>query len=106
MPSRQDIAVTALAPIIWGSTYIVTTEFLPPDIPLTVAMLRALVAGLLLLLLVRQLPGRERIGRIFILGALNFAVFWALLFISAYRLPGGVAPPRYFPLSTPKPSGE
>jgi probable blue pigment (indigoidine) exporter len=91
MPSRQDIAVTALAPIIWGSTYIVTTEFLPPDIPLTVAMLRALVAGLLLLLLVRQFPGREWIGRIFILGALNFAVFWALLFISAYRLPGGVA---------------
>jgi probable blue pigment (indigoidine) exporter len=91
MPSRRDLGLTALAPIIWGSTYIVTTEFLPQGIPLTVAMLRALPAGLLLLLLVRQLPSREWIGRILILGALNFAVFWALLFVSAYRLPGGVA---------------
>jgi len=27
----------------------------------------------------------------FVLGALNFAVFWSLLFFAAYRLPGGVA---------------
>jgi hypothetical protein len=33
----------------------------------------------------------EWLGRIFILGALNFTLFWAALFISAYRLPGGVA---------------
>ena len=25
-----DLALTALAPAIWGSTYLVTTEFLPP----------------------------------------------------------------------------
>lgn len=91
MSMRRDIAVTALAPVIWGSTYIVTTEFLPPGIPLTVAMLRALPAGLLLLLLVRQFPSREWVGRILVLGMLNFAVFWGLLFVSAYRLPGGVA---------------
>ena len=29
--------------------------------------------------------------RVFILGALNFTLFWALLFVAAYRLPGGVA---------------
>lgn len=29
--------------------------------------------------------------RIFILGALNISLFWSLLFISVYRLPGGVA---------------
>lgn len=91
MTSTRDILITSLAPIIWGSTYIVTTEFLPPGIPITIAMLRALPAGLLLLLLVRQLPDHAWIGRIFILGALNFAIFWSLLFVSAYRLPGGVA---------------
>lgn len=91
MTSKRDIAITSLAPIIWGSTYIVTTEFLPPDIPITIAMLRALPAGLLLLLLVRRLPDQAWIGRIFILGALNFTLFWSLLFVSAYRLPGGVA---------------
>lgn len=86
-----DLLLTAIAPVIWGSTYIVTTEFLPEFSPLSVAMLRALPAGLLLLLIVRQLPSGIWWLRIFILGALNFSIFWSMLFISAYRLPGGVA---------------
>ncbi|RVU35809.1 EamA family transporter [Hwanghaeella grinnelliae] len=87
---NTDILLTALAPAIWGSTYYVTTEFLPPDYPITVAMLRALPAGLLLLAIVRRLPTPAWLGRVFILGALNFAIFWVMLFITAYRLPGGV----------------
>src|SRR4051812_35318416 len=86
-----DVLLTAAAPAIWGSTYIVTTELLPPNYPLTVALLRALPAGLLLLLIVRQLPERAWWGRIFVLGALNFSILWAMLFVAAYRLPGGVA---------------
>lgn len=88
---NTDLALTALAPAIWGSTYLVTTELLPPGYPLTVAMLRALPAGLLLLLIVRQLPSGIWWPRTFLLGALNFSFFWAMLFVSAYRLPGGVA---------------
>jgi probable blue pigment (indigoidine) exporter len=42
-------------------------------------------------LIVRQLPTGIWWGRIFLLGALNFSVFWAMLFVAAYRLPGGVA---------------
>lgn len=91
MISSRDIAVTALAPIIWGSTYIVTTEFLPGDAPISLAMLRALLAGIVLMLIVRRLPDREWISRIVVLGALNFSIFWVLLFVAAYRLPGGVA---------------
>lgn len=91
MNRHLDLFVTALAPAIWGSTFIVTTEFLPPDHPITLAALRALPAGLLLLLVVRKLPARDWIGRVFVLGALNFAIFWCLLFVTAYRLPGGVA---------------
>lgn len=86
-----DLALTAIAPAIWGSTYLVTTEFLPAGYPLTVAMLRALPAGLILLLMVRRLPTGIWWPRSFLLGALNFSFFWAMLFISAYRLPGGVA---------------
>ncbi|MEK1930829.1 MAG: EamA family transporter [Pararhizobium sp.] len=86
-----DIVLTAIAPAIWGSTYLVTTEFLPHGYPLTVAMLRALPAGIILLLIVRQLPQGLWWLRSFILGALNFSFFWAMLFVSAYRLPGGVA---------------
>ena len=91
MPRSADLALTALAPAIWGSTYIVTTQLLPPDHPLWVSLMRALPAGLLLLLIVRHLPQGIWWGRVFILGALNFSIFWALLFVSAYRLPGGVA---------------
>ena len=87
----SDLLLTSAAPAIWGSTYVVTTLMLPPGIPLTVAMLRALPAGLLLLLFVRQLPQGVWWPRVFLLGALNFSVFWAMLFVAAYRLPGGVA---------------
>lgn len=86
-----DLLLTALAPVIWGSTYVVTTSLLPGFSPMTVALLRALPAGLLLLLLVRRLPSGIWWPRMLILGALNFSVFWSLLFVAAYRLPGGVA---------------
>ena len=85
------LALTALAPAIWGSTYIATTELLPAGYPLHVAMLRALPAGLLLLLVFRALPRGRWWWRVTILGTLNFTFFWAMLFVSAYRLPGGVA---------------
>jgi probable blue pigment (indigoidine) exporter len=91
MSRALDLALTALAPIVWGSTYIVTTEALPQGYPLTIAALRALPAGLLLLAVTRAFPPREWLGRLLVLGALNFAIFWALLFIAAYRLPGGAA---------------
>ena len=91
MRPNFNLMLTAIAPVIWGSTYYVTTEFLPADYPITVAMLRALPAGLLLLLIVRQLPSVAMLPKVVVLGALNFAVFWWLLFESAYRLPGGVA---------------
>ncbi len=86
-----DLLITALAPAIWGSTYIVTTELLPDGYPLTVALLRALPAGLLLLAFSRKLPHGEWWWKVFVLGGLNIAVFWWLLFITAYRLPGGIA---------------
>ena len=91
MSRPHDLALTALAPLVWGSSYIVTTQFLPNLDPLTVSVLRALPAGLLLLCLVRQVPHGHWIWKMFVLGALNFAIFWSLLFFAAYRLPGGVA---------------
>ncbi|MGW6398959.1 EamA family transporter [Streptomyces sp. NPDC055134] len=85
------IALTALAPISWGSTYAVTTEFLPPDRPLFTGLMRALPAGLLLLALARTLPRGVWWWKSLVLGALNIGAFFPLLFLSAYRLPGGMA---------------
>ncbi len=82
---------TALAPATWGSTYLVTTELLPPDRPLLAATSRALPAGLLLLALAPARPRGVWWGRAAVLGTLNIGGFFALLFVAAYRLPGGVA---------------
>ncbi|MDT0612772.1 EamA family transporter [Streptomyces lancefieldiae] len=85
------ITLTALAPVSWGTTYAVTTEFLPPDRPLFTGLMRALPAGLLLLALARVLPRGVWWGKAAVLGALNIGAFFPLLFLSAYRLPGGMA---------------
>ncbi|MEY4519766.1 MAG: hypothetical protein RLZZ499_2366 [Cyanobacteriota bacterium] len=87
----SNTLLTALAPIFWGTTYAVATEFLPPNHPLLVASMRSLPIGILLTIGLRKLPKGNWWWRIFILGGLNIGVFQALLFIAAYRLPGGVA---------------
>jgi probable blue pigment (indigoidine) exporter len=88
---RSDILLTALAPMTWGTTYIVATELLPPGHPLLVASLRSLPIGLLLIVWLKQLPKGVWWWRILLLGSLNIGLFQALLFVAAYRLPGGVA---------------
>ncbi|MFI8187455.1 EamA family transporter [Streptomyces sp. NPDC085946] len=92
-PARRAplVALTALAPVSWGTTYAVTTEFLPADRPLSTAALRALPAGLVLLAAARVLPRGVWWGKAAVLGALNIGAFFPLLFLAAYRLPGGTA---------------
>ncbi|WP_369169416.1 EamA family transporter [Streptomyces sp. R28] len=85
------ILLTALAPISWGTTYAVATEFLPADRPLFTGLMRALPAGLLLVALARVLPRGVWWWKSAVLGALNIGAFFPLLFLSAYRLPGGMA---------------
>ena len=87
----SNIWLTALAPISWGTTYAVATEFLPPNHPLLVASLRSLPIGILLTIGLRKLPKGIWWWRILVLGGLNIGLFQALLFVAAYRLPGGVA---------------
>lgn len=85
------LLVTAITPLLWGTTYLVTTEFLPPHRPLLAALLRSLPAGLLLVAITRVLPSGSWWWRSLVLGTLNIGAFNALLFVGAYRLPGGVA---------------
>ena len=90
-PLLLTVALTALAPISWGTTYAVTTEFLPADRPLFTGLIRALPAGLVLLAVARKLPSGVWWWKAAALGALNIGAFFPLLFLSAYRLPGGAA---------------
>ena len=50
------IAITAVAPVALGSTYVVTRNLLPPESPLWGGVLRALPAVLIMLLVARALP--------------------------------------------------
>ncbi|GGM59327.1 ABC transporter permease [Thermopolyspora flexuosa] len=97
MTKTPVVAATAVAPMLWGTTYVVTTEFLPPGRPLLVGAVRALPAGIVLCAVVAALAGRLALPRgawwwrSAVLGALNIGLFFPLLFLSAYRLPGGIA---------------
>lgn len=83
--------MTAVAPMLWGTTYFTSTAFLIADHPLLTASLRALPAGAVLLCIGRRLPRGAWWWKSAVLGALNIAAFFAFLFIAAERLPGGVA---------------
>lgn len=87
----RDLLLTAIAPIAWGSTYIVTAEMLPPDRPMFSALIRALPVGIVLLLWRRQLPHGRWWWRSLVLGMCNIGLFYPLIFLSAYGLPGGLA---------------
>ncbi len=89
--SPRDLFITALAPMVWGSTYLVTTEFLPADRPLLAATVRALPAGIVLMLVTRTWPRGSWWFKAAALGALNIGLFFFLLFFTAYQLPGGLA---------------
>lgn len=83
----EAVAVTAVAPVAWGSTYVVTRGALPADAPVWGAAFRALPAGLLLLLLVRRLPAGAWWWRSVVLGALNVGGLFVLVYVAAVRLP-------------------
>ncbi|WP_394246442.1 EamA family transporter [Vibrio profundi] len=85
------VALTAIAPIVWGSTYIVTTEWLPENSPLFASAMRALPAGLLLIAFTHSFPKGLWWLRIALLGILNIGLFFYCLFFAATHLSGGMA---------------
>lgn len=90
MKRPSPLTLAALAPLSWGTSYLVLGQLQPLG-PVTVAMLRALLAGVLLLLVVRELPRGAWWWKSALLGLLNFGLFFSTLFLSASRLSGGVA---------------
>jgi probable blue pigment (indigoidine) exporter len=85
------VALTAIAPVAWGSNYFVTRQFLPDDAPLWGAVIRALPAGLLLLAIARERPRGEWWWKSLVLGTLNVGAFFVLIYLASQLLPTSVA---------------
>ena len=84
------VLLAAITPVIFGTTYLLTTNFLPPGRPLLIALGRSLPTGLVLII-GSKLPPRDWWLRFVILSLLYSSAFFPLLFVAAYLLPGGVA---------------
>ncbi|MCY0094304.1 EamA family transporter [Hoeflea ulvae] len=87
----RTILITLLGPMLWGSTYVVFTETLPVSHPLLTGAMRALPAGLILLALNPRIPPLAALKRHAVIGFSNIGLFFALLFVAAARMPGGLA---------------
>lgn len=85
----MQFLLAMLVPMLWGSSYAAIGLFLTDISPHWLAVWRALPAGLILLLFTRRLPALS-FARITQLGVMNIAIFFMLLFIAAYRLPGAI----------------
>jgi probable blue pigment (indigoidine) exporter len=89
--TRKWRAVAAIAPIAWGSTYFVTSRWLPTGSPVCGAAIRALPAGLVLLALRPSRPAGAWWWKATVLGALNTGAFFGLVYVAAQRLPTSTA---------------
>jgi probable blue pigment (indigoidine) exporter len=86
----RDWFTTALAPMLWGTMPAAAAEAFTPGHPLLIAAVRSLGAGLGLLVVFRQLPPRDWRWRTMVLGTINVALTFALFFVSASRVAGGM----------------
>ncbi|MFC5679302.1 EamA family transporter [Aeromicrobium endophyticum] len=87
----RTVVITLVAPVAWGTTYVTTEGLLPDDRPLFSAAVRALPVGLAIVALRRRLPRGVWWWRSLVLGTCTMGLFFCLLFLAAYRLPGGLA---------------
>ncbi|MFL6622533.1 MAG: DMT family transporter [Sulfurifustis sp.] len=86
----QDYLAAMFAPLMWGTMPAVATELIGPGHPFLIATVRSLGGGVALMLLFRRLPPPAWYGRVLVLGTVNIALVFALFFVSASRVPGGI----------------
>lgn len=87
----MNIILAMVAAFFWGTTYAVTQYTLEGWPPLLLGAIRALPAGLLLLLIKPNLPKGKDWIILLRLGTLNIALFFGLLFIMAQTLPSAIS---------------
>ncbi|KXI20960.1 DMT family transporter [Photobacterium sanguinicancri] len=84
------IFLAMLAPLLWGTTYVVVSNYFTHWSPFALAVWRALPAGLLLLALKPTFPKMHELLGILIVGFLNITLFFGMLFNSALHMPSAL----------------
>lgn len=87
----MNIVLAMIPAFFWGTTYAVTQLTLPDWPPLLLGALRALPAGLILLLIKPSLPSKTDWPILLKLGAINIALFFSLIFVMALTLPSAIS---------------
>ncbi|MGC9460597.1 DMT family transporter [Vibrio genomosp. F10] len=87
----MNILLAMIPAFLWGTTYAVTQYTLPDWPPILLGALRALPAGLLLLLIRPSLPSVKELKALTVLGIVNIAIFFTCIFIMALTLPSAVS---------------
>ncbi|MFA0611073.1 DMT family transporter [Vibrio sp. 10N.222.49.B4] len=87
----MNILLAMIPAFFWGTTYAVTQFTLQEWPPLLLGALRALPAGLLLLVVTPTLPQKGEWQIIFTLGLINIATFFSLIFVMALTLPSAIS---------------
>ncbi|HHB1594782.1 TPA: DMT family transporter [Vibrio campbellii] len=87
----MNILLAMIPAFFWGTTYAVTQFTLPDWPPVLLGALRALPAGLLLLAIKPLLPKKQDWKILLVLGTINIALFFGLIFVMALTLPSAIS---------------
>ena len=87
----MNVLLAMIPAFFWGSTYAVTQYTLPDWPPILLGALRALPAGLLLFAIKPTFPIGKQWRQLALLGTINIAVFFSLIFVMALTLPSAIS---------------
>ncbi|WP_299805654.1 EamA family transporter [uncultured Shewanella sp.] len=87
----MNVFLAMIPAFFWGTTYAMTQLTLPDWPPLLLGAIRALPAGLILLVIKPNLPNKADWPILIKLGAINIALFFSLIFIMALTLPSAIS---------------
>ena len=87
----MNILLAMIPAFFWGTTYAVTQFTLPDWPPVLLGALRTLPAGLLLLAINPSLPKKQDWKILLVLGTINIALFFGLIFVMALTLPSAIS---------------
>lgn len=87
----MNIILAMIPAFLWGTTYSATQFTLDGWPPLLLGVLRAIPAGVLLLLIKPSLPTKTSWKPLLLIGAINIGVFFCCIFVMAQTLPSAIS---------------